>query len=105
MSYSVEIRIEIFYSLGVRIRLLAHVLCYLARLDIDFHIHCTSIYLMFLRSESNYQTATTCADPDGRPGVQTPPLVNHKTMGFPSNTGPDPLENYKTTMLGQHWSM
>ena len=28
-----------------------------------------------------------------------PPLENHKTMVFLSNTGPDPLENRKATKL------
>ena len=26
-----------------------------------------------------------------------PPLKNHNTMGFPSNTGPDPQKNHKVT--------
>ena len=26
-----------------------------------------------------------------------PPLKNHKTLGFLSNTGPDPLKNHKAT--------
>ena len=26
-----------------------------------------------------------------------PPTVNHKTIGFLSNTGPDPLKNHKVT--------
>ena len=25
------------------------------------------------------------------------PLKNHKVIGFPSNTGPDPLKNHKST--------
>ena len=33
----------------------------------------------------------TCADPEGGQGVRTPPLKNHKNIGFSSNTGPDPL--------------
>ena len=36
----------------------------------------------------------TCADPEGGQGV---PLKNHKNIGFLSNTGPDPLTNYKAT--------
>ena len=31
------------------------------------------------------------ADPEGWAGVQTP-LKNHRTIGFPCNTGPDPLK-------------
>ena len=30
-------------------------------------------------------------------GVQTPPTENHNTIGFPSNTGPDPQKNHKVT--------
>ena len=30
-------------------------------------------------------------------GVQTLPLKNHNTIGFPSNTGPDLQENHKVT--------
>ena len=34
----------------------------------------------------------------GRQVIGTPlPLVNHKAIGFLSNTGPDPLENQKAT--------
>ena len=36
------------------------------------------------------------ADLDGTV-VQTPPLKNHNTIGFPSNTGPDPQKNHKVT--------
>ena len=38
----------------------------------------------------------TCADPEGGKGVRTSP-GNHKNIGSFSNTGPDPLENDKTT--------
>ena len=42
----------------------------------------------------------------GGQGVRTPPLKNHKAIGFLSNTGPDPLKNHKATkpnsMLGHH---
>ena len=31
-------------------------------------------------------------------GDTPPPLKNHKNIGFLSNTGPDPLGNYKATM-------
>ena len=37
-----------------------------------------------------------CADPEGGQGVRTP-LKNHKTIGFLSNTGLDPLKNHKAT--------
>ena len=30
-------------------------------------------------------------------GDPDPPLKNHKNLGFLSNTGPDPLKNYKAT--------
>ena len=39
--------------------------------------------------------ALACADPEGG-GVRTS-LKNHKNIGFPSNTGPDPLKNHKAT--------
>ena len=36
----------------------------------------------------------------GGQGVRThPPLKNHNHIGFPSNTGPDPLKNHKVTKL------
>ena len=42
-------------------------------------------------------TTRPCADPEGGRGVRTP-LKNHKSIGFLSNSGPDPLENHKITM-------
>ena len=33
----------------------------------------------------------------GDRGVQTPPLKNHKNIGFLCNTVPDPLKNHKAT--------
>ena len=30
-------------------------------------------------------------------GPDTPPLKNHKNIGFLGNTGPDPLKNHKAT--------
>ena len=34
----------------------------------------------------------------GGQGVRTPPLLeNHKNIGCPSNSGPDPLKNYEVT--------
>ena len=38
-------------------------------------------------------TQPTCADPEGGGRGSGPPLKNHKIIGFPSNTGPDPLKN------------
>ena len=46
----------------------------------------------------------SCADPgggesvtppggEGEGGVHTPPLKNHKNIGFHSNTGPDPMKS------------
>ena len=35
----------------------------------------------------------------GWQGVWTPSLKNHKSIGFLSNTGPDPLKNHKATKL------
>ena len=43
---------------------------------------------------------TACADPKGNGGFRSPshfPLEKHKTTGFLSNTGPDPLENLKAS--------
>ena len=37
-----------------------------------------------------------CADPEGRQGVRTLP-ENLKTIGFLSNTGPNPLKNHEAT--------
>ena len=37
------------------------------------------------------------ADQEGGQGIWTPPLENHTTTGFLSNTGPDPLKNRKAT--------
>ena len=50
----------------------------------------------------------SCADPEGGgAGVWTPPLKNHKNLGFLSDSGPDPLKIHKATepafsMLGHH---
>ena len=35
-------------------------------------------------------SGVTCADPEGAGGPE-PSLINHKNIGFLSNTGPDPL--------------
>ena len=43
------------------------------------------------------QSINACADPEGGQGVRTPPLKNHKNIGFPSNNDLDPLKNHKTT--------
>ena len=38
------------------------------------------------------------ADQEGTGGPDPPPpLKNHNTIGFPSNTGPDPQKNHKVT--------
>ena len=42
----------------------------------------------------------TWANREGEQGVRTPPLKNHKNMGFPSNIYPDPLKI--TKLLSQH---
>ena len=51
---------------------------------------------IFLRTDSSRDIS--CADPMGGggwvQGVRTP-LKNHKTIGFISNTGPEPLKNKK----------
>ena len=46
-----------------------------------------------------YADLHSCSDPEGGgPGSPEPPLEkNHKAIEFVSNTGPDPLENYKAT--------
>ena len=37
-----------------------------------------------------------CVDPEGgRGSVPPPPPKNHKTIGFPSNSRPNPLKNLK----------
>ena len=51
-------------------------------LVIMVHMHC--IY----GGVTDYNLQKSCADPEGDP---PPPLKNHKTIGFLSNTGPDPL--------------
>ena len=33
----------------------------------------------------------------GAGGLDPPPMKNHKNIGFPRKTGPDPLKNYKAT--------
>ena len=37
------------------------------------------------------------AGPEGGGGRSRPSLKFHKNIGFLSNTGPDPLKNYKVT--------
>ena len=55
-----------------------------------------------------YSFTRTCTDPEGGPGGldPPPPLKSNKNIGFLTNTGPDPLKNYKATkpdsMLGRH---
>ena len=41
----------------------------------------------------------TWAGPEGGQGSGPPPrlITNHKSIGFLSNTGPDPLKNHKAT--------
>ena len=39
----------------------------------------------------------SCSDPEGGDRGSGPPLKNHKNIGFLSNTGLDPLKNYKAT--------
>ena len=43
----------------------------------------------------------------GGQGVRTPPLKNHKNIGFLSNTDLDPLKNHKLlsqhSIMGHHW--
>ena len=39
-----------------------------------------------------------CAIGRSRVGQGAPPLENHKNIGFLSNTGPDPLKNYKASV-------
>ena len=41
----------------------------------------------------------------GGQGVRTPLLKNHKNIGFPSNTGPDPLKFSQFLKLWSHHSM
>ena len=36
----------------------------------------------------------------GGAGVRIPLLKNHKSIGFLSNSGPDPLLNYEATDIG-----
>ena len=47
-------------------------------------------------------------DPEVGTGGPDTPLKNHKNIGFPSNTGPDPLKNHKATKpafnVGQSWA-
>ena len=41
---------------------------------------------------------SSCADPEAGTGGPDPRLLeNRKTIGFLSNTGPDPLKNHKAT--------
>ena len=61
----------------------------------------------------SYFVSEPCTDPEGGQGALTPPppppppLKNHKTVGFLSNTGPDPLKITKLPsqhpMLGHLW--
>ena len=44
---------------------------------------------------SNFWPGPPWADSEGAGGLD--PLKNHKNIGFPSNTGPDPLINHKAT--------
>ena len=51
-----------------------------------------------LLSLSPYSCLRLCADPErgtGGPDPPPPPLMNHKNIGFLSNSGPDPQKNHK----------
>ena len=45
----------------------------------------------------------TCADPErDSKSAPPPPPINHKNIGFPNNTGPDPHKNHKATKLASN---
>ena len=46
-----------------------------------------------------------CVDPEGDWGSEPPPLENHQAIGFLTITGPDPMENWKSTKLPSQHSM
>ena len=52
-----------------------------------------------LEANSNANSLNCMSGPEGGQGVQTPPLENHKAIGFLSNTGPGPLENHLTSCI------
>ena len=62
-------------------------------------------HAIYLKPNAVYYQGVCClpwSDPEGVGGSwsgppPSPPLKNHKTKGFLSKTGPDPLKNYKAT--------
>ena len=46
---------------------------------------------------ANVQTGLMHGSRGGDRGLDPPPLKNHKNIGFPSNTGSNPLKNHKVT--------
>ena len=58
-------------------------------------MYCDSLALSY--------SAVACADPEGEQGY--PPLKNHKTIVFPSNTGPDPLKITKLPSQHLMWAI
>ena len=58
---------------------------------------CDCIASVGLPISSSSSSSSICADPEDKGlGVWTP-LINHKNIGFLSNTGSDPLKNHKTS--------
>ena len=47
----------------------------------------------------------TCADPEGGQGIRTPPLKNHKFIGFPRNPGLDPRKITKLPSQHSMWAI
>ena len=47
---------------------------------------------------------SACADPEGRDrGLDPPPLINHKHIGFLSNTCPEALKNQASISMEFRW--
>ena len=62
--------------------------------------NCTTFRIKYVMS---YTVLVSCADQEGSQGSGST-LKNHKTIGFLSNTGPDPLKNsqrYQASNTGQ----
>ena len=57
---------------------------------------CKPIVLHIYRLHMNYFSCMPRSRGGSR-GSGPPPLINHKHIGFPSNTAPDPLKNHKAT--------
>ena len=86
------------HSLVCRISAFCSLLFWVKRNCVLKYVRAHTRLLLFLHLNfNNFQSKFACRDPDEGRRVPRTPLENHKTIGFLSNTGLDPLKNHKAT--------